>query len=259
MRLRCDMNVVELNKAQFIRMVYNEREAFLERIRAPEVFIVRRFYDPGDILSWRQRVFDLGQRSDPSWHPLYDGCPDYHRLHDNWPQAYVKAKMHAFYFHGWYDANAELFEYFMEIFALKNFLAGYDPNAFIRNVPSDDQVARVNFHNYPLGGGHLVEHVDPTSPFALIQTLVQASAWKDDFTSGGLYARARQGGEKLYLDKISAPGDLLVLSPAIPHGVEPIDPHERYEWTLDRGKWTVIPIIVNSDYERSNNIKPRQV
>jgi hypothetical protein len=253
------MNIVETSRTEFLRTVYGEREAFLDRIREPEVFIVRRFYDPDDIRAWRRKVFDLGQRAGPSWHPLYDGCPDYHRLHDNYPNAHVKAKMHAFYFHGWYEANNEIFSYFQEIFALKHFLAGFDPTAFLRNVPSDGQVARVNFHNYPRGGGYLAEHADPTSPFALIQTLVQASAWKDDFASGGLYARPRPGAEKLYLDEISDPGDLLVLSPDIPHGVDPIDPQEDYGWRSDRGKWTIIPIIVSSDYDRPDNIKPRQL
>lgn len=251
------MHVVELTRPEFFRMIEEAPRAFLERIAAPEVFVVRRFYEPGTIRAWRRRVFELGQRSTPSWHPLYDGCPDYHRLHDNYPQAYVKAKMHAFYFHGWDEANAELFREFSAIFALKNFLAGYPPDAFLKNIPSDGQVARVNFHHYPGGGGWLAEHADPTSKFALIQTLVQASSWSHDFQSGGLYARASEGAEKLYLDRVSAPGDLLVLSPAIPHGVEPIDPDEDYAWQADRGKWTIIPIIVNSDYERPDNIKPR--
>lgn len=253
------MEVTDLTKAEFLRLIHETPQAFLERISEPEAFIVRRFYDPGEIRSWRQSVFELGQRSEPSWHPLYDGCPDYHRLHDNYPKAYVKARMHAFYFHGWYSANAGIFEYFREVFAVKNALAGHDGDAFMRRMPSEGPIARVNFHQYPRGGGWLAEHADPASSFALIQTLVQASTWNADFSSGGLYARAREGAEKLYLDPISSPGDLLVLSPSIPHGVEPIDPQEDYDWKLDRGKWTIIPIIVNSDYEAPDNIKPRQL
>lgn len=248
-----------LSKADFLELVYGNKDLFLERIGTPEAFIVRRFYDPAEILSLRRKVFDLGQSSEPSWHPLFDDCPDYHRLHDNYPKAYVKAKMHAFYFHAFYPANSELFELFTEIFALKSFLAGHEKDAFLTNLPSKGPVARVNFQNYPLGGGYLAEHVDPTSEFALIQTLVQASAWEDDFTSGGLYVRATEGGEKLYLDPLTAPGDLLVLSPAIPHGVEPIDPQEAYDWTIDRGKWTILPIIVRSDYPSPDNVKPRQL
>lgn len=253
------MNVVELERDAFLRLAYEQRDAFLDRIAAPEAFVVRRFFEPEEIRAWRRDVFELGLRTPPSWHPLHDGCPDYHRLHDNYPQAYVKAKMHAFYFHGFYEANAWLFEKFREIFEIKNFLAGRERGAFLRNVPSEGQVARVNFHNYPAGGGYLAEHADPASSFALIQTLVQASQWGVDFRSGGLFAREREGAPKTYLDPLSAPGDLLVMSPAIPHGVDPIDADDEYAWQDDRGKWTIIPIIVNSDYERPDNVKPRQL
>lgn len=253
------MKVNSLGKAEFLRMAYESKDAFLERIHTPEIFVVPRFYEPREILSLRRRVFDLGQISEPSWHPLYDDCPDYHRLHDSYPNAYVKAKMHAFYFHGWRKENSALFTYFQEIFELKKFLAGREKDAFISNLPSNGQVARVNFQNYPVGGGYLAEHIDPTSTFALIQTLVQASTWGNDFTSGGLYARNDPGGEKLYLDQFTSPGDLMVLSPAIPHGVEAIDPQYDYDWKVDHGKWTILPIIVNSDYPRPDNIKPRQL
>jgi len=253
------MKVNSLGKAEFLRLVYESKAALLERIHAPEVFVIHEFYDPQEILSLRRTVFDSGQLSDPSWHPLYNDCPDYHRLHDNYPNAYVKAKMHAFYFHGWRQENAYLFEYFREIFHMKNFLAGREKDAFVANVPSDGPVARVNFQNYPTGGGYLAEHVDPVSNFALIQTLVQASEWGADFTSGGLYARQEEGGDKLYLDQFTFPGDLIVLSPGIPHGVETVDPQDDYQWQVNRGKWTVLPIIVNSDYPSSGNIKPQQL
>jgi hypothetical protein len=257
--MRRDMKITSLDKADYLQMVYENKDVFLKRIHAPEAFIVREFYDPREILSLRKRIFDSAELSEPSWHPLLDDCPDYHRLHDNYANAYVKSKMHSFYFHGWHKENEKLFSFFREIFDMKNFLAGFERDAFITNIPSNGQVARVNFQNYPVGGGHLAEHVDPISKFALVQTLIQASAWGGDFTSGGLYAKGQEGGDKLYLDPLTSPGDLVVLSPAIPHGVEAIDPQEHYEWKANRGKWTILPIIVNSDYPRPDNIKPRQL
>jgi hypothetical protein len=257
------MKVTHLDKRDFLALAYEHRDEFLRRIQLPEAFVVRRFFDPQQILELRQSVFDQGQRSEPSWHPLLDDCPDYHRIHDNYAKAYVKARMHAFYFHGWYSANATLFERFAEIFALKTFLAALPARAFLGNVPSDGAVARVSFHQYPAGGGYLAEHVDPTSPGALIQTLVQASAFGKDFRSGGLYARSSEGAEKVYLDPLTAPGDLLVLSPGIPHGVEaidpPADPAGDLRWRENTGKWTILPVIVGSDHATPLSEKPRQL
>ena len=253
------MNVIYLRKDEFRRLVYERSEAFLDRIHEPSAFIVREFYDSSDILSLRGRIFETGRLTEPSWHPLHDDCPDYHRLHDNYPQAYVRAKMHAFYYHGWYAANADLFAYFGEIFAIKSFLAGCPKETFITNIPSTGPVARINFHNYPRGGGYLAEHIDPVFKLASIQTLVQASSCRKDFSVGGLYARASDGAEKSYLDPLTSPGDLVVISPGIPHGVDAIDPKEDYRWREDSGKWTILPVIVNSDYPNPSHVKPREL
>ncbi len=253
------MKITFCTKSEIDGMVINSSEEFLSRIAAPEIFVVKEFYDPKAVLAFRQEIFEMGLSTPPSWHPLLDDCPDYHRLHDNYPNAHVKSKMHGFYFHGWYEQNARLFDHFYEIFRLKCLLAGLENSRSLRNLPSQGFVARVNFQNYPRGGGHIREHVDPHSQFALIQTLVQASEPFRDFNSGGLFARAAQGAEKIFLDYHTAPGDLLILSPAIPHGVDPVDNGEDYDWRINSGKWTILPLFVASDYPAVQAVKPREI
>jgi hypothetical protein len=246
------------SREEFEKLVYQQPERFLDRIRVPEVFVIQRFYDPQEILALRQRVFAGALQTDPSWHPLLDDCPDYHRLHDNYPNAYVKAKMHAFYFHGWREENSPLFRYFQDIFRMKCYLGGMDVGLDLRNTPSQGFVARVNLQNYPRGGGYISEHIDPNSKFALIQTLIQASDPQRDFHSGGLFARASDRADKVYLDHHSKPGDLMVLSPGIPHGVDPIDEGGEYDWRLNSGKWTILPLFVASDVPGVHAEKPRE-
>ena len=254
------MKITFLERAEIFELVKNNRENFLKRILETEVFIVKRFYDPKTILDMRSKIFESGLKTDPSWHPLFDGCPDYHRLHENYAQAHVKSRMHGFYFHGWPEKNAELFSYFGEIFELKCLLAGgLNASEFIRQIPSDGVIARVNFQNYPSGGGCISEHVDPKSNYALIQRLVQGSNHNQDFKEGGLYARKDLQSEKVYLDQHTEAGDLMILSPAIPHGVDPIDPQAVYDWRQNSGKWTILPLFVSSDYPSSENQKPKEI
>lgn len=73
---------------------------------------------------------------------------------------------------------------FADIFAIKNFLAGTPRDAFIHNIPSEGQIARVQIHQYPQGGGYQSKHVDPVSPFARLQTLVMASQIGVDYQLG---------------------------------------------------------------------------
>lgn len=257
------MKINTLTRPEFEEWVRSDSAGFMRRIHAPEVFVIRGYYDRDHILGLRRRVFEQGLRSEPSWHPLVEGCPDYHRVHDSYPGAHVKSRMHGFYFHGWKDENRSLFADFTDIFRLKCYLAGdLDPEAFLRQTPAQGVIARVNFQNYPRGGGGITEHVDPRSNFALIQTLVQGSEPGKDFTSGGLFARETEGGEKHYLDFHTGPGDLMVLSPAIPHGVDDVDPGEPFDWRQNTGKWTILPILVASDHPRADGTKverPREI
>jgi hypothetical protein len=167
--------------------------------------------------------------------------------------------MHGFYFHGWYHHNRDLFRRFSEIFEIKCFLGGLAPSDYVTSKPSSGAIARVNFQNYPSGGGHISEHIDPNSNYALVQTLIQASEPGEDFKSGGLFARKAPNAEKIYLDFHTKPGDLLVLSPAIPHGVDPIDSELEYGWDRNSGKWTILPLIVASDYSEKRADRPREV
>jgi hypothetical protein len=247
----------EMDFASFDALVRRDKKAFLASIAAPDIYLIRNCFDRAAILSYREKAFEWGMKSEPSWHPCKDGCPDYHRLHDNYPQAYVKAKMHAFYYHGYYEHNAVLFDYFAKIFALKQFLAGKEQHSYIHNIPSSGTIARVNLHHYPKGGGYQQPHVDPAFEFAKIQTIVIASEKGKDYQQGGVYAKRTTDSPEEFVGDDARVGDLLVMSPAIIHGVAPIDEDEPYQWQENTGRWMMMPIIIHSDYHNDPTVKPK--
>lgn len=253
------MKVNVISKSDFFKLALNSTELFFEKIKSPEAFIVKEFYPKEFILNLRNKAFIWGQTEEATWYPFYDDCPDYHRSHDNYPQAYVKQKFHGFYHHNYTKTNSEIFNQMKDIFILKNKLAGFEDEAFFNNKPSDGILPRINVHHYPLGGGYQAEHIDPAGPFAQIQTLIVASEYGKDFKKGGVYAREKEGAEKFYLDQHTAIGDLLVISPAIPHGVEAIDPEQNYSPNTNNGRWMILPLFLYSDYPNEKNIKPKQV
>jgi hypothetical protein len=248
-----------VTKSEFLKSFYSDTPAFMRKIHAPEIFVVKEFYKKEEILGMRAAIFTQGTQTPPAWHPLYDGCPDFHRIHDDYEKAYVKGKIHVFYHHGYYPTNAELMLKFDEIFQMKNHLADDGQGFKTDRIPSDGLIARVNFHQYPRGGGYQAEHIDPHGVHARIQTLVVASEFGIDFKSGGLFARERVGGQKFYIDPYTEAGDLIVLSPAIPHGVDPVDADKSINWNSQTGRWIVLPLFVWSDYPHPDNIKPVQV
>jgi hypothetical protein len=250
------INLVE--RDEFLERVYEDTDRFMDSIDRSEVYIVKEFYSRELVLDFRAMLAEVRAEQEPSWHPCLDGVPDYHRINDEYPGSWVKARMHSYYFHR-FNERGGLFDSFKEIFDLKHFLAGEEPGTFLETVPSDEIISRVVSHQYPRGGGYLAEHVDPSSRFARLQTIIQASAPGEDFQTGGLYLRTAEGAEAISVDEHSAPGDLMVLSPDVRHGVAPIDPETELDWSRDDGRWMILPIILRSDYNMDPDTKPKAV
>jgi hypothetical protein len=248
----------EISKREFSDLVFDDPGAFLESIERFEVYVVRRYHPAERIRAFRAMLREFRDSCEPTWHPCLDGVPDYHRINDRYPQSWVKARMHAFYFHRW-GSQRNLFDEFKEIFEIKNFLGQADKAAHYDALPSSGVISRLVSHQYPRGGGCLDEHIDPVNPFARIQTIIQASQHGSDFRSGGLYMRVAEGAPAVLLDEHTEPGDLMVLSPNVRHGVLPIDPAERLDWERDDGRWMILPVIIRSDYNMDPATKPRSV
>jgi hypothetical protein len=246
-----------MEKAEFLERLASRPQEFLESIRGFDAYVVKRFYPPERMVEFREFLWGFSQSQPPSWHPCLEGCPDYHRINDEYPHSYVRSRMHGFYFHRW-NANRRIFEQFKDLFTIKNRLAGKTKDAYWDTLPSDGVISRITIHQYPKGGGYQVEHMDPTSPFALIQTILQASCPGEDFQTGGLYFRKHEGGEIHRMDLLTQTGDLIVLSPQIRHGVAPIDPGEKLDWSRPDGRWIILPVIIRSDYTTDPRAKPRE-
>jgi len=253
------MKINIISKQDFFELSQKKTKEFLEKIERPEAFIVKNFYSSEFVLNLVDKTFKWGRSEEASWFPFYDDCPDYHRLHDNYPNAHVKQKFHGFYYHNYFKKNSQIFKMMSDLFILKNNLAGFNDDEFMFNKPSDGIVPRINLHHYPQGGGYQKEHVDPSGPFAQIQTLIIGSNYGIDFNKGGLFARKTQEDEKIYLDQFTKPGDMIVISPKIPHGVDPIDPDLKYSVKSKKGRWIILPLFLFSDYKTNKAIKPKEI
>ena len=173
--------IFTVTRDEFLERVYEDTDRFMASIAENDVYVVKSFYPREQVLGFREMLAELRAESEPSWHPCLDGVPDYHRINDEYPESWVKAKMHSYYFHR-FNERGDLFEPYRDIFELKNFLAGEERDAHLDAIPSDEIISRVVSHQYPRGGGYLAEHSDPKSKFATLQTIIQASEVGEDFT-----------------------------------------------------------------------------
>ncbi|MEN7526313.1 hypothetical protein [Cupriavidus sp. DL-D2] len=222
-----------------------------------EVFIVRNFMAPELVDAFKAFCLKFSKAQEASWHPCLDGCPDYHRIHHQYPQAYVKSTQHGYYFHPWNEHFRQLdgFSRLAEIFELKAKAAGGNAGDFMNNLPSEGPIARIVCHQYPPGGGGQEEHIDPVSEFAKVQTIIQAADPGVDYHEGGLYINDPEFGI-IRVDPLTRKGDLVLASPGVKHGVAPIDPDEPLQWDSTKGRWIIMPIIIHSDHVKDPSIKP---
>jgi hypothetical protein len=229
----------------------------MEAIERNTIFLVKNYYSPEIIRSFFCFLTAFRESISPSWHPCLDGCPDYHRINDEYPKSYIKAKMHSYYFHRW-NSSRSIFDPFKEVFEMKNFVGGAPKNSYYDSVPSEGVISRVLSHQYPRGGGYMNEHIDPINPFSKIQTIIAASIYGKDYKKGGLFVRESPDGEIILLDSQVELGDMLVLSPSIRHGVAPVDPDDKFDWEKTDGRWMITPVIIRSDYNQDPTTKPKE-
>ena len=63
----------------------------------------------------------------------------------------------------------------------------------------------------------------------------------------------------MQLDPLTEAGDMLVMSPSVVHGVDPIDPEFPLDWSRSDGRWIIMPIIIHSDHHQDPGAKPRML
>jgi len=208
-------------------------------IRAGDIYIVRRQFDPALLHYIREYLSSIGRGSLPNYSPIQPGAPNFHRMNRADPRAYVQGCFHQFVFFPWNQDVFDLFKLFAPVYHLKNRLSGLPAERFLGIEPEDGCTARLAFQVYPRGGGFLNRHSDPVDYHQLSVPILQMSEKGRDFSSGGLFVQMADGDD-LMLDDVCAPGDVVYFNAACAHGVKPIDPDAQLNWPSYAGRWMLL-------------------
>jgi hypothetical protein len=170
------------------------------------------------------------------------GAPNFHRVDDEAVRARLN-RDHLYIRHYGLPWNARpdqsVFDRVgLSLVGLRNRLFHMDPVAFVRE-PYAPYYAHWTVLHYPPGGAFLMEHSDRLEPNAQAECLLTLSRHGEDFHEGGLYV-VDDRGERVWLDPVLEPGDLVVFRQDIPHGVAPVDPADAVDWNHDGGRWSMI-------------------
>ena len=197
-----------------------------------------------------ERTHALDSTRDQSFHKIFDGCPNFHRLidHEVSRRYSLTAIKHATYYFPWNSDPLDLFGSFNEIWRVFKYFGGFPARAFENNIPSDGVIDRIQIAQYPAGVGELNRHIDPVKNQRVIIGLIMSKRG-EEYQSGGFYYVDTNDRVIDVEDQLDI-GDILCCYPTVHHGVEIIDPDKQANWSSVEGRWWLGPASVDSDHLR---------
>lgn len=224
-------------------------------IQKGQIYIAKQLYSKDLIYKIRDYLINIGSNSLPNYYPIYEGCPNFHRLNRFDKRSYVKACFHQFVFFPWNQDLFNFFEIFQPVYRMRNLLSGLPEDSYLGTSPQDGCIARLAFQFYPSGEGAMNRHIDPVDYHQLAVPLLIMSDKGKDFQEGGLFVEPK-AKERILIDDICGIGDVVYMNAQISHGVLPIDPNVARDWMSFKGRWMLL-FAVNklSENTRIENAK----
>jgi len=193
--------------------------------------------------------YDKKQKS--SFHKMYDGAPNFHRIIDKsiTKKYSLYAIKHSYFFYNW-NIKTKLEKEFKNgvyyHWRYIKLLAGNNKYQYEKNIPSQNQIDRLQIVNYPNGGGELRDHVDPRKNQRVVSGLIMSKKGID-FDSGGFFFRNKKNKKINIEDKLEI-GDSVVFYGSIVHGVEAVDINKKLDWKSYKGRWFIGMFVNDSDH-----------
>ncbi len=250
---------VNLIEFESLRSLINKKSEFqvkniIKKIYSGEAFIVRNAAKKNlkKTIIQLAKYYDRNQRQ--SFHKMLDGTPNFHRIIDkNITKKYsLYAIKHSYYFYNW-NIKSKLEKQFKRgayrHWRYIKFLAGNNRFEFEKNIPSQNQIDRLQIVNYPLGGGQLRDHVDPRTNQRIVTGLIMSKKGID-FQSGGFYFRSKNKKKINIEDKLEI-GDAVIFYGSLVHGVDAVDKNKKINWKSYDGRWFVGMFVNDSDHVKN--------
>lgn len=241
------MEVIKIASSDFNSLSINELKNL---IKSEKIIVVSTYFSEELMKILEDGIISLGKLPQ-TWMPLDDNCVDYHRINDEYPGSFVRAKTHSFMFHFYNNMNQELLNKTKFLWYKKLEWRGvspWDADRYLAALPSDGYVPRIVSHLYPSGGGYLSRHSDPVNEKNILQTLVVGSNRGKDFRTGGLLIHSNSSGKSICVDDYIGRGDLLMFDQSHDHEVSPIDDAVPLDWNSLSGRLSHIFLFTRSDY-----------
>ncbi len=245
-------DVFEIPYGEFQDMVRNVDAQAAERLARSfyegDGYILKGTCDLEFLKTLKDGAMQFSEDRPSTFHKMFDGCPDFHRLIDGetTKQYYADALRHVFFFFPWNDDPLNMMSEIYQRWQTFKVFSGRPPDTFSTNIPSDGVIDRFHIYHYPSGGGSLETHSDPVKNQRTIMAGMMSKRGVD-YEKGGFYF-VRPDGSMLDCEPQLDVGDFVCCYPSVLHGVEAVDPQSGLDWNPDKGRWFVGLYSVDSDH-----------
>ena len=186
-----------------------------------------------------------------AFYKMLDNTPNFHRVinKDITKKYSLFAIKHSFYFYNWNiksKLEKKLKDGVYKHWRYVKSLAGNGKNQYENNIPTDNQIDRLQIVRYPAGGGELRDHVDPRKNQRVVSGIIMSKIG-EDFLKGGFYFKSSKT-KKINIEKRLELGDAVIFYGSIAHGVEKVDPKEKLSWKSNKGRWFIGMFVNDSDH-----------
>lgn len=232
-------------------------ELIREDLLNGNVVVLKNFFDFNSMIDLRSKIHESFISENFTNPPLSNKTENFIRRDNNPEKSAVKrVKQFAVSFY-WNKPFFREREYFLALTYLRNRIANLPLNYTSQQIEPDGYLTYPNITHYPLGGGRLNKHTDP--PNKQFCTIMAAlSQISRDFDSGGIYYYSKS--QKINLEEHLNIGDVYLMNPDIPHGVDTIsgDKKNQIDWKSDKGRWILFPAMIEIESLRGIPIKGLQ-
>ena len=233
--------VVTINYNEFADKVEKQDDNFVREtvysLFNGDIYILKNGFSKIFMEDLRNKVFKIWNSSEPSFHKMTEGCPNYHRKQDEEiAKKYVFLSVrHSYYWFNWNDDPMSVNLEINKRWRIFKFLGGLNKNSFEKNTPKDGVVDRYQVARYLPGIGRSETHSDP---YQNQRFFISAFMSKKgvDYKSGGFYV-VKEGNQFMDIENNLDVGDIALGYATVMHGVDRIDPEKKPDWSTKDGRW----------------------
>ena len=208
----------------------------ISNIYSGDALIIKNAISKKEIDKIKKKLVSFSDKEVSKFFKMNKKCPNFWRRQDeSMAKKYsVKAIRDSYYFFRWNKKEKDIWKTFDEMWGNLKFLGGLQKNSFIKNVPKDGVIDRVQIVRYPENTGYIEPHFHNPKHQRLIISIYMSKKGIDYKGGGTCFYK---GKKMINIESRIDVGDIGVFYATLKHSVNPVKKTNNKIRKKFRGRW----------------------